>query len=210
MKKTRKSFAFLLYSIGKKCISFLSWLRSKYGHHTFKSGSQLGNNAIIDATARCSNLTGNKENIKIGINSNIKGRIEVQDNGKIHIGDYFYIGQNSVVGAVEKINIGNCVIISNDVRIYDNNNHPTSPKFREKMSMNGYSNDNWSWRWADRAPVVIEDNVWIGQYSSILKGVTIGKGSIVATRAVVTKDVPPYSIVAGNPAKVVKKIDNEG
>ena len=57
--------------------------------------------------------------------------------------------------------------------------------------------------------MVIEDNVWIGQYSTVLKGVTIGRGSIVATKAVVTKDVPPYSIVAGNPAKVVKYIECE-
>ena len=75
--------------------------------------------------------------------------------------------------------------------------------------LNGFSNDNWSWKHAESAPVVIEDNVWIGQYSTILKGVTIGKGAIVATRAVVTKDVPPYTIVAGNPAKVVKKIQYE-
>ena len=187
----------------------LNWLKSKKARYSFINNSCLGDNAIIDASARCINLTHMKENIKIGKNSNIKGKIYVCENGKIDIGDYFYIGQNSMVGAVEKITIGNCVIISNDVRIYDNNNHPTSPKFREKMSMNGYSNDNWSWRWADSAPVIIEDNVWIGQYSTILKGVTIGKGSIVATKAVVTKDVPPYSIVAGNPAKVVKKIDSE-
>lgn len=187
----------------------LSWIKSKYAKYTYKHGSRLGDNAIIDASARCINLSGKQDNIRIGKNSNIKGKIQVCEDGKIDIGDYFYIGQNSVVGAVEKIGIGNCVIISNDVRIYDNNNHPTSPKFREKMSMNGYSNENWSWRWADRASIIIEDNVWIGQYSTILKGVTIGKGSIVATRAVVTKDVPPYSIVAGNPAKVVKKIDSE-
>ena len=77
------------------------------------------------------------------------------------------------------------------------------------MSMNGFSNENWEWCHAQSAPVIIEDNVWIGQYCTILKGVRIGKGSIVATRAVVTKDVPPYSIVAGNPAKVVKKIEDE-
>ena len=98
-------------------------------------------------------------------------------------------------------------MISNDVKIYDNNNHPISPAKRMEMSLGGFSNDNWSWKHASSAPVIIEDNVWIGQFATILKGVTIGKGSIVATRAVVTKDVPPYTIVAGNPAKVVKKID---
>ncbi|MST85779.1 hypothetical protein FYJ73_14080 [Prevotellaceae bacterium LKV-178-WT-2A] len=55
-----------------------------------------------------------------------------------------------------------------------------------------------------KGPVVIEDNVWIGDKASIHSGVTIGKGTIVACNAVVTKDVPPYSVVAGVPAKVIK------
>ncbi len=55
------------------------------------------------------------------------------------------------------------------------------------------------------APVTIEDGVWIGAYATILPGVTIGEGAIVAACAVVTKDVPPFTIVAGNPARVVKE-----
>jgi acetyltransferase-like isoleucine patch superfamily enzyme len=53
---------------------------------------------------------------------------------------------------------------------------------------------------------MIEDKVWIGMDALILKGVTIGEGSVVAARSVVTKDVPPYSLVAGNPARVVKSL----
>ena len=56
------------------------------------------------------------------------------------------------------------------------------------------------------APIRIEDKVWIGMDALILKGVTIGEGSVVAARSVVTKDVPPYSLVAGNPARVVKSL----
>ena len=59
-------------------------------------------------------------------------------------------------------------------------------------------------------PVVIEDNVWIGEYATVLKGVTVGRGSIVASHSVVTKDVEPYSIVAGNPAKKVKELPHSG
>ncbi len=58
--------------------------------------------------------------------------------------------------------------------------------------------------WADEKPVVIEDDVWIGSRVIILPGVTIGKGSVIGASAVVTKSVPPYSVVAGNPAKIVK------
>jgi len=55
------------------------------------------------------------------------------------------------------------------------------------------------------APIVVEDHVWIGCRAVILKGVTVGTGSIIANNAVVTKDVPPRTMVAGNPARVIKE-----
>src|SRR5690606_38013888 len=58
-------------------------------------------------------------------------------------------------------------------------------------------------------PVYIEDNVWIATRATILKGVRIGEGSVVAAGAVVTKDIPPYSIAAGIPAKVIKRIEQQ-
>ena len=57
-----------------------------------------------------------------------------------------------------------------------------------------------------KGPVIIGDNVWIGDKVTILSNVTIGKGSVIACNAVVTKDVPPYSVVGGVPAKVIKQI----
>ena len=56
-------------------------------------------------------------------------------------------------------------------------------------------------------PVVIEDDVWLGMNVTVLKGVTIGSGSVVAAGSVVVKDIPPHSLAAGNPAKVIKAID---
>jgi acetyltransferase-like isoleucine patch superfamily enzyme len=59
-------------------------------------------------------------------------------------------------------------------------------------------------------PVIIGNSVWIGVNSTILKGVTIGEGSVVGAGSVVTKDVPPWTIVAGNPARVIREIpENE-
>ena len=72
------------------------------------------------------------------------------------------------------------------------------------MSQNGTYSELWHWQYSDSKPVKINNNVWIGRYATILKGVSIGEGSIVACNALVTKDVPPYSVVAGNPARVVK------
>lgn len=60
-----------------------------------------------------------------------------------------------------------------------------------------------------KGPVIIEDDCWLGFNCEVLSGVHIGKHSIVAARAVVTKDIPPYSIVAGNPARVIKQYNFE-
>ena len=190
-------------------MKLVNWFKVKKSRQSFLKNATLGENVLFDTNGRCTNASGNSKKINIGGNSLIMGSIYVSRNGEISVGDHFYLGRNSFIGSEKSIKIGQCVIVSNDVRIYDNNNHPTSPKERERMSLNGFSNDNWGWHHSDSAPVVIEDNVWIGQYSTVLKGVTVGRGSIIATRAVVTKDVPPYTIVAGNPAKVVKKLEVE-
>ena len=64
--------------------------------------------------------------------------------------------------------------------------------------------------WMTPAPIVVGNNVWIGSHATILKGVTIGDGAIVAAGAVVTKDVPANTIVGGVPAKPIRKIESEG
>lgn len=171
----------------------------------------LGNRAIIHHMAKCMN-SGRKEQIVIGEHCEIKGALCCHGDGHVTIGKHFYMGGFSYIHAADSIYIGDCVIVSNHVRIMDNNSHPTDPEKRMKMSLAGAIQENgatsplWSATLAEHAPVVIEDNVWIGEFAAILKGVTIGKGSVVGCHCVVTKDVPPYSIVAGNPARVVKTL----
>ena len=97
---------------------------------------------------------------------------------------------NIKILAHDDITIGDNCIFGWECQIFSGDGHPI---YQEESIIN------------KDVPVVIEDNVWVGSRALILKGVRVGKGSIVAAGAVVTKNVPPNCIVAGNPAKVVKE-----
>lgn len=153
--------------------------------------------------------TGSPEMVRIGDHCTLGCELLALYGGKIQIGNNTYIGPQTSIQAKESIIIGDNVIIANNVIIVDNNNHPVDSEMRLKMSLcSDFLHDElWSWKYAESKPIVIEDNVWIGRDSRILKGVHIGKGAVVALGAIVTKDVPQYSVVAGNPARVVKHLD---
>lgn len=118
----------------------------------------------------------------------------------IHCGHHVHIGPHaSFMASIAHIYIGNYVTFGPFVTIRGGNHrtdvigkHVYEVKDDEKLPENDKD-------------VIIEDGVWVGCNVIILKGVTIGKGAIVGAGAVVTKDVPPYSVVCGNPAKVIKK-----
>lgn len=138
--------------------------------------------------------------------------------GKISFGNSCSIGSGTKIDCRESVAIGDHVLISWDVLISDYDPHPLDPDMRAKEME--YSHYMTFPRFAKKAPpdfdraayqfktkpIIIEDRVWIGARAMIMKGVRIGYGSVVAAGAVVTKDVPPYAIVAGNPAIVVKNI----
>ena len=112
--------------------------------------------------------------------------------GDVVIGDYTRIGiHNTIIGPVC---IGNHVNLAQGITVTAlNHNFPDAEK---RIDEQGVST----------APVTIEDDIWIGANATILPGVNIGQHSVVAAGAVVTKDVPPHSLVAGVPAKVIKQI----
>lgn len=144
------------------------------------------------------------KNCSISIGSNSCLNCAIYSYGTVNIGDNVYIG-NSLILALDSIQIGNNAIISDECIIMDNNNHPTSMRLRNEMSeSHNFFGPLWKWDKSAQAPVTIEENVWIGKRAIILKGVTIGKGAIVAIGSVVTKDVRPGTIVGGNPAKEIK------
>jgi acetyltransferase-like isoleucine patch superfamily enzyme len=129
-------------------------------------------------------------------------------NGTASIGDYTLLN-GALVMAEERIEIGSYCIISWNVGIADSDFHPISPaaRLQDSLAMAPYLDDRPERPKIRTAPVIIEDNVWIGMGAIILKGVTIGKNSIVGAGAVVSRSVPPNTIVAGNPAVPVKTIE---
>lgn len=183
-----------------------NWIRKLAKKRRFQKNSIHHESLSVGPKANC--VSENKNNIVIGKNCEILGTLCSVGDGKITIGDHTQIRMNAFVGCVDEIRIGSCVGIAPNCTIYDNNTHPLEPARRKQMYIDGFYGDAWKWTHADHAPVIIEDNVWIGEGCAILKGVTIGEGSVVGCRSVVTKDVPPYSVVAGNPAKVVKSLEH--
>ena len=177
-----------------------------YKRILFQRNSLLGKNVSLSKDANIVSPSINQ--ITIGNNCDLLCHLIVRDQGLLTIGENTTIRSNSYIGCVKRITIGNNVIISNNVHIYDNNNHPTDPLKRLEMTRSGFYSSLWEWSLSDIAPINIEDNVWIGERSTILKGVTVGQGSIVGCDSVVTKDIPPFCIAAGNPAKVVKHLEH--
>ena len=159
------------------------------------------------------NLQGNKKHINIGINTHIRGCFQIfKQGGKINIGDFCYIGENSKIWSASEIIIGNQVLISHNVNIHDNISHPINSEMRIKdyKRILGIENFDAQQFNLNAKSILIKDKAWIGFNSIILKGVTIGEGAIVGAGSVVTKDVPDWTIVAGNPAKIIREIpENE-
>ncbi len=142
------------------------------------------------------------ENFRLDAISNF---LEQQFNPKVIIGNKVSFGVDTHIACVSEIKIGdNCLagsrvtIIDHDHGIYRSEGYKSSVPYSAP-----------SQRELCTEPIVIENNVHIGENAIILKGVTIGEGAIIAAGAVVTKDVPKFSIVAGNPAKIIKRFNEE-
>jgi acetyltransferase-like isoleucine patch superfamily enzyme len=130
-----------------------------------------------------------------------------RENATISIGKRVFI--SGTIIAAEKIEIGDDVMISWGVTVVDHNSHSIS--FSERADdVTNWRKGKKDWTHVKIAPVTICDKVWIGFNALILKGVTIGEGAVVGAGAVVTKDVPAWTIVGGNPARIIREIaENE-
>lgn len=130
--------------------------------------------------------------MKIGKGSTIHTGCRFYELGNISIGEDTIVGENAVLDGRDKIEIGNHVDIATEVMFYNSDHDMEDEFFSAKI-----------------APIVVEDYVFVGPRSIILPGVRIGKGAVVAAGAVVTKDVEPFTIVGGIPAKIIGERKNK-
>lgn len=115
---------------------------------------------------------------------------------KVLIGNNVQINNNCHIGCINKIEIGDNVLIGSNVFITD---HSHGKVCKSEINTPPSLRDIYS-----KGPVIIKNNVWIGENVSIMPNVTIGMNSIIGANSIVTKDVPDFTLVVGNPAKVLK------
>jgi acetyltransferase-like isoleucine patch superfamily enzyme len=143
-------------------------------------GIRLGNNAVIGRSAW------------FDISRYTKG-------GRIFVGDGTQIGRNAVISACQKISIGKKCLISYNVTIADHDHDVFNP---DVSPMDAGITEG--------KEILIEDECFVGAHSFVLKGVHLGKHSVVGANSVVTKSFPAYSVIAGSPAKLIKSLkENE-
>jgi acetyltransferase-like isoleucine patch superfamily enzyme len=112
--------------------------------------------------------------------------------GRLEIGEGTFINYGCSIAASQLVRIGAHCNIGTYAIIMDNDFHRIEPERRNERP--------------ESAPIVLEDNVWLGARVTVLRGVTIGGGSVVGAGSVVVKDIPPRSLAVGTPAKVIRKL----
>ena len=112
--------------------------------------------------------------------------------GTIRIGDFVLLSPGVRISASDEIIIGDGVMMAHGCYVTDSDWHTLHDRTRRSPTT---------------TPVVLENNVWLGDGVTVLKGVTIGENSVVAARSVVTRDIPKNTVVAGNPARIIRTLD---
>jgi len=158
--------------------------------------------------ARVEALAGDAGSIVIGAHTHVRGRLlTAAHGGRIVIGAWCYVGEQTRIWSAAEVVIGDRVLISHGCDLHDWDAHPIEAaarhaQYRELLER-GHPRDAAG---SVARPIRIEDDAWIGFGATVLKGVTIGRGSVVAARSLVVDDVPPGVVVGGVPARVLRTL----
>lgn len=164
---------------------------------------QVGRRTTL-AWRRLRQIAGNR--MSIGEDSIIQANISFEDQGgEIRIGSRTFVGRSDLI-CYRSLVIGDDVIMSWGITITDHDSHSVEWAHRRNDVLD-WGKGRKNWEHIAHAPVIISDKAWIGFNVSILKGVTIGEGAVIGACSVVTRDVPPYTVVVGNPARSVRVLN---
>ncbi len=189
----------------------LEWaLLKQTQERCFRQITATGEGVRFGPTARVLNPRG-RAAIRVGAKTLIDGELMLHDyGGEIEIGSSSYIGMGSRLWSGESLRIGDHVFVAHNVTITDTNSHQMDAEERaehyQRTVVEGRAFEKGSIR---TAPVVIGDHAWINFNVAVLKGVSIGEGAIIGAGSVVTKDIPPYVLATGNPARVVRSLKDK-
>lgn len=181
-----------------------------------RSNILVANDAVLMSSCKFRFDSSKSDNIvEIGSGSIIGCQFIFESNeGGVVIGSKSFINSDTRLISRSSIVIGSNVTIAWGCTIYDHNSHSLSYLDRRKdleqqlssYKASGSLTDNKDWGTVVSSAIEIQDDAWIGFGSTILKGVTVGKGAVVGANSVVREDVPPWTLVAGNPAVVIKRL----
>lgn len=182
-------------------------LPGDWNHGSIPTNIEVGENSVIDSSScfkyyRAAGPVG----LRVGSNVTIwRASLAAGTDAVIEIGDYCYLANASLVCSLA-ITLGSHVLVAGGVTIADSDFHPIAPAARlaDTIAISPIGDQKRRPRVEGR-PVVIEDDVWIGYNATILKGVRVGTGAVIAPGALVNRDVPPGAHVAGNPARPVER-----
>ena len=168
----------------------------------------LASEVMLGPHANLINMRRDPSCLHLGASSVLLGEILIMAHGgEVRVGDWCYIGEGSRIWSANRIEIGDRVFISHNCNIHDWNAHSFDPGERHehfrRIRQGGHPPELPN---VADAPVRIASDVWIGFNSTVLKGVTIGEGAVVAANSLVLKDVPAFTLVAGSPARVLRSL----
>jgi acetyltransferase-like isoleucine patch superfamily enzyme len=167
----------------------------------------VGTNTNLSVYDRIDKSRAPDSKIVIGNDCIIDCNLAMETNEAVlTIGNNVFIGANTTIRCINAITIESDILISGDCMIQDSDNHSFNFEIRKK-DVADWKRGYHDWSTHPNIPIKICQGAWIGARVIILKGVTIGEKSIVGAGSVVTKNVAPYTVVAGNPAKFIKNIE---
>ena len=172
----------------------------------FERGAQLGEGVRLGLEARLLTPEG-EQRVRIGANTVIRGVIRCEDAGRCEIGADVYVGDGAIVSVRTGVEIGDGTLLAHGAQVFDNDTHPVDAAerrahFRSILKLGPRREFPIGVK-----PVRIGRDCWLGFGAAVMKGVSVGDEAIVAAGAVVTSDVRSRTIVAGNPARQVRALD---